>query len=86
MAEKKNTKAFGDNRFVGTSNTTSTGKMNNTGKKGAAAQGIFQPVRKRNLTDNYDNDSLNSKKYKGISNVNMGKQLWAQHLMLQIPK
>lgn len=33
MAEKKNTKTFADNRFVGTKDTTSTGKLNNTGKK-----------------------------------------------------
>jgi hypothetical protein len=32
MTEKK-TKAFGDNRFVGTKNDTSKGKVNTTGKK-----------------------------------------------------
>lgn len=33
MAEKKKAKAFADNRFVGTKDNTSTGKLNNTGKK-----------------------------------------------------
>ena len=51
--------------------------------KSEAAKGIYQPVRKRNLTDNYDNDSLNSKKYKGMSNVNMGKQLWANTRLIE---